>query len=84
MMHLSNRGFTHRGKAYTRFMEHLSDWHNFDPKVAKTYPKVDAPLQLRFADGSEMDGNLAELARRKKNPGDSQITGWRYIKGPTF
>jgi hypothetical protein len=39
---------------------------------------------LRFADGSEMDGNLAELARRKKNPGDSQITGWRYIKGPTF
>jgi hypothetical protein len=47
MMHLSDRGFTHRGKAYTHLMEHLSDWHSFDPKVAKTLLKVDAPLQLR-------------------------------------
>jgi hypothetical protein len=64
-------------------MEHLSDWHSFDPKVAKTLPKVDAPLQLRYGDGSVRDGNLAELARRK-NPGDNQITGWRYIKGLHF
>jgi hypothetical protein len=30
---------------------HLSDWHAFDPNDRNTYPKVVAPVQVRFEDG---------------------------------
>ena len=32
-------------------MDHLSDWHGFDARDTSTYPKVNAPVQIRYADG---------------------------------
>ena len=34
-------------------VEQLTNWHVFDPKNAKTYPKVDAPLQVQLTNGSQ-------------------------------
>jgi hypothetical protein len=56
-------------------MKHLSDWHNFDPNDRGTYPKVAAPVQVRYADGQQIEVNFF---RSILSP-HSQITGWRYI-----
>jgi hypothetical protein len=31
-------------------MVHLNDWHRFDPSDRKTYPKVNAAVQVKFED----------------------------------
>jgi len=72
-------------KAYNRRMEHFSsEWHRFNPKSAQTYPKVDAPLQVRYANGAERKGSFKELFSPRKTSLDTQIAGWRYIKGPAI
>jgi hypothetical protein len=38
-------------------MDHLSDWHEFDSSDRKTYPKVDAPVQVRFDDETLQQGD---------------------------
>jgi hypothetical protein len=43
--------------AYHQTMAHLSDWHVFDPNDRKTYPKVDAPVQVRFDQWSDAQWN---------------------------
>jgi hypothetical protein len=70
-------------EAYNRRMEHFSsEWHRFNPKSAHTYPKIDAPLQVRYANGAERKGSFKELFSPRKTSLDTQIAGWRYIKDP--
>ena len=61
-------------------MNRLSDWNAFDPSDRKTYPRVDAPVQVRFDNGQieEGDGRMY-FPLTKLLPGSS-ITGWGYIK----
>jgi hypothetical protein len=61
-------------------MDHVSDWHLFDPIDRKTYPQMEAPVQVRFHNGQieEGDGRMF-FPRTKLLPGSS-ITAWRYIK----
>jgi hypothetical protein len=62
-------------------VDHLSDWHMFTPKDRTTYPKVNAPVQVRFDDGELKEGyTLVFFPQSKLLPGSS-IIGWRYIKG---
>jgi hypothetical protein len=61
-------------------MEHLSAWHEFDPKDRSTYPKVDSPVQVRFADGALADGTCHAFFSRNKMLAESRITRWRYVK----
>jgi hypothetical protein len=69
-----------RRKAYNRQMKYISEWHSFDPKSAQTYPKIDAPLQVRYANGAERKGSFKELFSPRKTSLDTKITGWRYLK----
>jgi hypothetical protein len=52
-------------------MEHLSDWHSFDPNNRSTYPKVNSPIQVKYANGSPAEGAcrkffpLLQLAQRE-------------------
>ena len=61
-------------------VEHLSDWHEFRPLDPRTYPKVNALVQVRDVDGKCKEG-MADSFFAKVDP-TSSITGWRYIKLP--
>ena len=39
-------------------MKHLSDWHVFDPTDRNTYPKVNAPVQVKFDNGQMEEGDV--------------------------
>jgi hypothetical protein len=57
-------------------MKHLSNWHDFDHSDQGTYPKVDAPVQVRYADGQQIEvSSFREILSSPR-----QIAGWRYIK----
>lgn len=62
-------------------MVHLSDWHRFDARDRKTYPKVDAPVQVRFDDGQMEEGHSPMFFPIGKLLPSSSINAWRYIKG---
>jgi hypothetical protein len=62
-------------------MAHLSDWHKFDPSARKTYPKMNAPVQVRFDDGTIEEGESRMFFPPVKLLPCSSITAWRYIKG---
>jgi hypothetical protein len=55
----------------------VDGWHSFDPKDASTYPKVDAPLQVRLNNGSQVEGEFKQLFQPSQAV---RIIGWRYIK----
>ena len=61
-------------------MPHLCDWHAFDPSDRKTYPKVDAPVQVRFDDGRCEEGDSRTFFPLMKLLPCSSINAWRYIK----
>ena len=64
-------------------MEHLSDWHSFDPNDRSTYPKVKSPIQVKYANDSLAQGDCRKFFPREESLTDSLIVGWRYIKeGP--
>jgi hypothetical protein len=58
--------------------QHLSDWHDFRPLDSRTYPKVNAAVQVRYADGKCKEGTAVSFFA-KVDP-RSNITAWRYIK----
>jgi hypothetical protein len=60
---------------------HLSEWHVFDPGDRKTYPEVNALVQVRFSDGDLKEGDSRTFFPRTKLLPGSSINGWRYIKG---
>jgi hypothetical protein len=62
-------------------MDHLSDWHVFDPTDRKTYPKVKAPVQVRFQGGKLEEGDSRVFFPQTELLPTSSIIGWRYIKG---
>jgi hypothetical protein len=62
-------------------MAHLSDWHTFDPSDRKTYPEVNAPVQVRFEDGKFEEGQSRMFFPQIKLLPCSSIHAWRYIKG---
>jgi hypothetical protein len=59
---------------------HLSDWHLFNPSDRKTYPKMKAPIQVRFDDGELNDGDSRTFFPVTGLLPNSSIKGWRYIK----
>jgi hypothetical protein len=58
----------------------LSEWHVFNPCDRKTYPKVAAPIQVRFDDGQTEEGDSEKYFPRGKLLASSSISAWRYIK----
>jgi hypothetical protein len=67
--------------AYHQTVAHLSDWHVFDPRDRKTYPKVDdARVQVRFEDGKLEEGDSRMFFPRTELLPSSSIIGWRYVK----
>jgi hypothetical protein len=61
-------------------MEHLSDWHDFNPANRSTYPKVDAPVQVRNGDGIVTEGKTFKSLLPRSVSDGSLITNWRYVK----
>jgi len=61
-------------------LEHLSEWHGVDVNDRSTYPKVNAPVQVKYADGSLDFGYALDFFPSFKAAPESPITGWRYIK----
>lgn len=64
-------------------MAHLSDWHLFNPSDRKTYPKVKAPVQVRFNDGKLEEGDSRTFFPTTRLLPCSSINGWRYIRVAT-
>jgi hypothetical protein len=61
-------------------MDHLSEWHAFDPSNEGTYPKVNAPVQVKYDTGKLDEGFSVEFFRPDGRRSGLLITGWRYIK----
>jgi hypothetical protein len=61
-------------------MKHLSDWHDFEPGDQGTYPKEDAPVQVRYANGQQIE--VSSVRAILSSPG--QIAGWRYIRAKGY
>lgn len=61
-------------------MEDLSDWRDFNPSERGTYPKVDAPLQVRFESGWSEEGTASKFFPMTGLLPVSSILAWRYIK----
>jgi hypothetical protein len=62
-------------------MAHLGDWHVFNPTDRSTYPKVAAPVQVRFDDGKFEDGESRMFFPQVNLLPGSSINAWRYVKG---
>jgi hypothetical protein len=62
-------------------MADMGDWHVFDPSDRKSYPKLNAPVQIRFDDGKFEEGDSRIFFPLAKLLPCSSINAWRYIKG---
>jgi hypothetical protein len=62
-------------------MAHSSDWHRFNPSDRKTYPRVNASVQVKFEDEKMEEGLSRTFFPRGKLLPTSSIRAWRYIKG---
>jgi hypothetical protein len=65
-------------------MQHLSEWHAFNPRDRQTYPKEDAPVQVRYGSGKVTVGFSHDFFPTSGLLSDSLITAWRYIKAETL
>jgi hypothetical protein len=61
-------------------MQHLSEWHTFNARDRQTYPKVDAPIQVRYESGRLSVGFRHDFFPASGLLSYSLISGWRYIK----
>jgi hypothetical protein len=61
-------------------MDHLSEWHDFNPADRSTYPKVTSLTQVRDASGATAEGNFLKLVSSARRGLKPMITGWRYIR----
>jgi hypothetical protein len=61
-------------------VEHLSAWHGFKADDRSSYPTVDSPEQVKYADGGQIEGMSLKHLLGPRLVSDSPITGWRYIK----
>jgi hypothetical protein len=62
-------------------MAHVSDWRVFNPCDKRTYPKLKAPVQVRFDDGKLEEGDSRMFFPQTALLPCSSIKAWRYIKG---
>lgn len=69
-----------RAQASDCLVEHLSNWHAFHSRDVRTYPKVDAVLQVKFENGRIEEGIASEFFPRTGLLPASSIVAWRYIK----
>ncbi len=74
-------GVSGPARAYYHPMTHLSDWHKFDPSNRKTYPTVDAPVQVKFDDGKFEEGGSRMFFPLAQLLPCSSINAWRYVNG---
>jgi hypothetical protein len=74
-------GVSGPARAYHLAMAHLSDWHKFDPSNRKTYPTVDAPVQVKFDDGKFEEGGSRMFFPFAQLLPCSSINAWRYVSG---
>jgi hypothetical protein len=69
--------------AYTQSMEHLSAWHEFSRNEKGTHPTVNARVEMKFANGSQVEGywfrGFFSYDMRALFP----ITEWRYTEDVT-
>jgi hypothetical protein len=61
-------------------MKHISDWHVLERSDLKTYPKVAAPIQVKYADGTQAEGVCRSFFSCGKVAVDATIVLWRYIR----
>lgn len=61
--------------------KYVSDWYVFNASDRRTYPKVKAPVQVRFEDGKLEEGDSQVFFPSAKLLPCSSIVAWRYIKG---
>jgi hypothetical protein len=65
-------------------MEHISHRHDFNPADLSTHPQVNSPVQVKYADGSQVEGDWFHgLFSEAIVLPESPITCWRYIKAKT-
>jgi hypothetical protein len=58
---------------------HLSNWHSFNGHDRTIYPKVNSPMQVKYADGILTVGDTLDFFPSLMVP-KSPIIGWGYIK----
>ena len=58
----------------------LSTWHTLDPYDRSTYPAVNAPIEVKHADGRVEKGKCREFFPSFDLLSGSTMTSWRYIK----
>ena len=62
-------------------MEHLSNWHDFNPDDISTHPKANSSVQVKFANGRQADGVWVNGGFFQVDVlPESPIARWRYIK----
>jgi hypothetical protein len=61
-------------------MDHIGKWHNFNPADRRTYPKVDAPVQVKYADGIFTEGTAFAPFLQESVFYEVFITNWRYVR----
>jgi hypothetical protein len=60
----------------SKLMQHLSEWRKFDPGDQASYPKVLAPIQVRYVDGKLIEvRSFGEILYSR-----DQVNAWRYIR----
>jgi hypothetical protein len=61
-------------------MAEFSKWHSFDLADRSTYPKVNAPIEVRDAMGAMYEGDFLKLVSEARQLLKPKITGWRYVR----
>jgi hypothetical protein len=61
-------------------MEHIGEWHHFNPADRSTYPKVNSPIKVRDANGAMAEGDFLKLVSEARQRLKPAITNWRYIR----
>ena len=52
------------GQSNLQMAQYLSEWHDFRPLGSRTYPKVNAAVQVRYADGKCKEGTAVSFSLR--------------------
>ena|ERR1700733_8550020 len=61
-------------------MDHIGEWHYFNPADRRTYPKVYSPIEVRHANGSTAEGDFLKLVSETRQRLTPTITNWRYVR----
>jgi hypothetical protein len=62
-------------------MAHLSAWHTFGRHDPRTHPKVNSPMQVKYANGNLAEGETLDFFDPTAQAPESPIVGWQYLRG---